>query len=254
MYDPAGPELLPTDTLPEKLSVRIGDEFLARVEELRLWLTDTDPNKPLDIFLHDLFAHLLSLPRFQPQPDLAGAAVCDWLVQTATRLRTAAQPMGLTTNQDIGATFIDGIYQGLVSANPPDLGEPPDPDGITISTIYGYLLAGRPAQVQVWLETAAGGWWDIPRQPLSNAFVLSQQRDPQAPWTMADDFAVRNQLLSRIIRGLTGRTSKGIIIANSDLDRRGARQDGPLWRALLPVLPLKTANKKRKTENGVASS
>jgi hypothetical protein len=55
---------------------------------------------------------------------------------------------------------------------------------------------------------------------------------------MADDFAIRNQLLSRIIRGLTNRTSKGIIIANSDLDRRGARQEGPLWRALQPVMPV----------------
>ena len=51
--------------------------------------------------------------------------------------------------------FIDGIHQGLVTANPPDLGDPPDPDGVTISTIYGYLLAGKPAQVQVWLEMAA---------------------------------------------------------------------------------------------------
>lgn len=238
LYDPAGPALLPVDILPEKLQERAGSEFLPRVEELRLWLENTDPDLPLDIFLHDLFARLLSTPRFQPQPDLAGAAVCDWLVQTATRLRTAAQPMGLTTSQETGAAFIDGIYQGLVSANPPDLGEPPDPDGVTISTIYGYLLAGKPAEVQVWLETGSSGWWDIPRQPLSNAFVLSRHRDHQAPWTMADDFAIRNQLLSRIIRGLTNRASKGIILANSDLDRRGARQEGPLWRALQPVLGL----------------
>jgi hypothetical protein len=236
LYDEMGPNLLPVDSLDETYYNRVGAEFLARVEELRLWLSEIDATVPLDIFLHDLFAELLSSSRFQAQPDLAGAGVCDWLVQTATRLRLAAQPMGLKTNQEIGSAFIDGIYQGLVSANPPDLGEPPDPDGVTISTIYGYLLAGKPAQVQVWLETAASGWWDIPRQPLSNAFVLSRHRDPQAPWTMADDFAIRNQLLSRIIRGLTHRTSKGIIIANSDLDRRGARQEGPLWRALQPVL------------------
>jgi hypothetical protein len=236
LYDPGGLALLPADTLTEKQRKRVGAEFLTRVEELRLWLAETDPGQPLDVFLHDLFANLLSSPRFQPEPDLAGAAVCDWLVQTATRLRTAARPMGLITNQDVGEVFIDGIYQGLVSANPPDLGEPPDPDGITISTIYGYLLAGNPVQVQVWLETGAVGWWDIPRQPLSNAFVLTPQHDATAPWTMADDFAVRNQLLSRIIRGLTNRTSKGIILANSDLDRRGARQEGPLLRALQPVI------------------
>jgi hypothetical protein len=52
---------------------------------------------------------------------------------------------------------------------------------------------------------------------------------------MDEDFYIRNQLLSRIIRGLTGRCTDGIILANSDLDRRGQRQEGPLWRALQPV-------------------
>ena len=143
--------------------------------------------------------------------------------------------MGLRSAAEIGRTFIEGINQGLVTANPPDLGDPPDPNGIMISTIYGYLLAGRPVRVQVWLETAAQGWWNIPNQPLSNAFVLAQSWDNQKQWTLDEDFYIRNQLLSRIIRGLTGRCTDGIILANSDLDRRGQRQDGPLWRALQPV-------------------
>jgi len=90
-------------------------------------------------------------------------------------------------------------------------------------------------RVQVWLETAATGWWDIPNQPLSNAFVLAQSYDPAQPWTMDNDFHIRNQLLSRIVRGLTARCSEGILLASSDLDRRGVRQDGPLWRALQAV-------------------
>ncbi|MFN2136110.1 MAG: hypothetical protein ACK2UK_09165 [Candidatus Promineifilaceae bacterium] len=242
IYDPAIPALRAVEEVDNNVRERIGIEFLERIEELRLWLGTIEPQKPIDIFLHDLFAQLLSQPRYQPEPDIAGAAVCDWLVRTATRLRDVAPAMGITAAADLGATFIDGIYQGLVTANPPDLGEPPDPQGVTISTIYGYLLAGSPVQIQVWLETAASGWWDIPRQPLSNAFVLAPDRDYDEPWTMADDIAVRNELLSRIIRGLSSRTGKGVIIANSDLDRRGARQDGPLWRALQPVLAAPQAN------------
>jgi hypothetical protein len=86
--------------------------------------------------------------------------------------------------------------------------------------------------VQVWLETAATGWWDIPNQPLSNAFVLAQSRASDEPWTTEEDFAIRNQLLSRIIRGLTNRCASGVILASSDLDRRGLRQEGVLWQAL----------------------
>ncbi len=239
LYSPNTGILLPLEQMPEKIQERIGLEFLERCEELRLWLANIPSNMALDQFLHDLFTQVLSQRRFQPEPDVVGAAVCDWLVRTATRLREAALPMGLQSSKQIGLTFIDGINQGLVSANPPDLGEPPDPDGIMISTIYGYLLEGQAMRVQVWLETAATGWWDIPKQPLSNAFVLTQSYEPNTAWTMTEDFAIRNELLSRIIRGLCGRCSDGIILANSELDRRGIFQEGPLWRALQPVIRVK---------------
>lgn len=232
--------LLPAGDIPDRLVERIGFQALGLYEELRRWLEAYDGRAPIDAFLHNLFAQLLSQPRFQPKPDIAGAAVCDWLVQAATRLRQSAAAMGLRSAAETGRVFVDGINQGLVTAHPPELGDPPDPNGLMISTIYGYLLAGEPVRVQVWLETAATGWWDIPRQPLSNAFVLAQSYDPDQPWTMEQDFAIRNQLLSRIIRGLTARCSEGIILANSDLDRRGVRQDGPLWRALQPVIRQKT--------------
>ena len=232
--------LMPVSELTEPHVARIGAEFVDLVEELRLWLGASNGSFDklsasrftLDIFLYNLFNELLAQPRFQPEPDLAGAAVCDWLVQSATRLRQSAAALGLHTPAAVGTAFIEGINQGLVTANPPDLGDPPDPDGIQISTMYGYLLTGKSVQVQVWLEAADQGWWAIPNQPLSNAFVLAQSRLRDEPWTSDDDFAMRNQLLSRIIRGLTNRCTNGIILANSDLDRRGLRQDGPLWRAL----------------------
>lgn len=237
LYLPEQGTLLPVAELPPALAGRVAGEIVALVEELREWLGQNGHGRfPPDTFLYNLFANLLARPRFQPEPDLAGAAVCDWLVRAASRLRQSAPPMGLKTPDEVGHAFIAGIYNGLVTARPPELGDPPDPDGMMVSTIYGYLLAGRPVRVQVWLETAATGWWDIPNQPLSNAFVLAQSRPADQPWSTDEDFAMRNQLLSRIIRGLTARCRDGIILANSDLDRRGQRQDGVLWRALQPVV------------------
>ncbi|HSG15737.1 MAG TPA: UvrD-helicase domain-containing protein [Anaerolineae bacterium] len=230
-------ELRDSSALPPPVAERLGPDLLERADALSAWLADEgDERHPLDVFLHRLFNDLLARPLFRPQPDLAAAAICDWLVRSAGRLLSAAEPMGLKTPSEIGRAFIAGIYDGLVTADPPELGEPPDLDGVLISTIYGYLLGGRPVEVQVWLEAAATGWWDIPRQPLSNAFVLAQSWPADRLWTMEDDFKIRNQLLSRIVRGLTSRCKNGIILANSELDRRGIRQDGPLWRALQPVL------------------
>ncbi len=226
-------QLLAGDTLPAGIADRIGPDLLQRVDILQAWLAEEGNGRhALDAFLHRLFNDLLAGPIFRSQPDLAAAAICDWLVRAAGRLLAAARSMGLTTEAEVGSTFINGIYNGLVTANPPEFGEPPDLDGVLISTIYGYLLSGRPVDVQVWLETAATGWWDIPRQPLSNAFVLAQSWPEGRPWTMEEDFKIRNQLLSRIVRGLTGRCRGGVILATSELDRRGLRQDGPLWRAL----------------------
>ncbi len=236
-YVPENGPWQPKEALSAKIVERVGAEMVNLVAELQEWLAENGNGRfPLDTFLYNLFAELLAQPRFQPEPDLAGAAVCDWLVRAARRLRQSAAVMGLATPAAIGRTFIEGIYNGLVTARPPELGEPPDPDGIMISTIYGYLLAGRPVRVQVWLETAATGWWDIPNQPLSNAFVLAQSRPADQPWSTEEDFTIRNQLLSRIIRGLAVRCQDGVILANSDLDRRGQRQEGVLWRALQPLL------------------
>jgi len=236
LYRPDAPALAPAEGLPERIIARVGAENVELAEELRLWLANRDRSESIDAFLHSLFNELLSQPRFRPEPDLAGAAVADWLSQAAARLRRAAAAMGLAGEAEAGAAFIDAVNQGLVTANPPDWGEPPDPNGIVLATIYAYLLAGPPARVQVWLETAAQGWWDIPRQPLSNAFVLVQSRPPEEPWTIEEDFAVRNELLARIVRGLTARCRDGVILASSDLDRRGQRQDGALWRALGPLV------------------
>jgi hypothetical protein len=236
LYRADGAGLLPAETLSPKLVERIGPERVERYEELRRWLEANGGEDTIDRFLHRLFNELLAQARFQPEPDVAGAAVLDWLVRSAARLRRAAPAMGLRGMGEMGAAFIEAVNQGLVTANPPDWGEPPDPDGITVGTIYAYLLAGEPVRYQVWLETAAQGWWDIPRQPLSNAFVLAQSRSPELPWTVEEDFAVRNELLARIIRGLAARARDGIILASSDLDRRGQRQDGPLWRALGPAV------------------
>jgi hypothetical protein len=237
LYEQNTPALKPVELVPELIQERIGIERLHLIEELRIWLNNNGSGKhSIDVFLSRLFNDLLALPRYQPQPDLVGAAVCDWLVRSAGQLHRSAKSMGINDQSQAGTVFIESIYQGLVSSSPPDLGDPPDPHGVVISTMYGYLLSGKPVRWQVWLDAGADGWWDIPRQPLSNAFVLTPHWQEDQPWTMSDDFAIRNQLLSRIIQGLVRHCREGVIIASSDLDRRGFRQEGTLLRALKPIL------------------
>lgn len=240
LYDSAGPALLSSNHLTAEQRDRIGTDSLERYDQLHDWLAtygeENNKSLGLDVFINRLFNDLLSQPEFVPEPDIQAGAVSDWLIRLASRLRRAAPAMGLDSPAAIGRAFIQGIQNGLVTAHPPDMGDPPDPDGIFIGSIYSFLLNDRVAGVQVWLETAATGWWDIPRQPLSNTFVLSEDWPEGEVWTLEDDVRIRNEILVRVIKGLCARCSRGIVLASSELDRRGVRQDGVLWRALHGVI------------------
>lgn len=239
LYDSTGPRLRPIESLTGVDAERIGPETVRRLNELQKWLTNWPGTEPLDRFLGHLFGDLLR--HFRPESDterpLRQAAVCDWLIKAAARFRRAAPALGLTELTEQGQVFINSIYEGIVTGTPlPELAQGPTEEGVTIATLYAYLLTGPTVQIQVWLEVGATGWWEIPRQPLSNAFVLAPGWDATRPWTAADSFALRNKLLARLTRGLCARCSQGIVLASSNLDRRGERQDGPLWRALAPLI------------------
>ncbi len=223
-------QLHPPPEISSEQGKRIGEESLAKYAILREWLTDNGGQHNLDQFLYRMFNEILGSRAFQPEPDLEAAGVLEWLVATANNLVNSAESLQLQTKSAIGNAFLTAINKGLITSQPPEMGDPPDPNGVQISTIYGYLLGGQQVDYQVWLEPAASGWWDIPKQPLSNAFVLAASYNPEKLWTITEEINIRNQLLARIVRGLTARCKKGIILANSDLDRRGQMQDGALWR------------------------
>jgi ribosomal protein S27AE len=238
LYDPAELRLGPTDSLTSTDVDRIGPQAVEQIGDLQRWLERWPGTEPLDRFLGRLFADLLNTPPFRlpggKHRPLRPAAVCDWLIKAAARFRHAAPALGLIELADQGKTFIESIFDGIVSGTPPPEadGPPSSEEGVIISTLYAYLLSGPPVQIQIWLETGATGWWETPRQPLSNAFVLTPGWDADRPWTEAESYAVRNQLLARLVRGLCARCGRGVVLASSQLDRRGERQDGPLWRAL----------------------
>ena len=240
LYDPQLGVFSDQSMLSEQQIDRIGEEPLEAVEQLRIWLErhgnrGPDPLQP-DFFLHRLFSELLSRPPFRQTPDMGQAAVCDWLIDMASRFRLAGDRVIEDSGEAVGLALVRGIYSGLVTSNPPAGGSGSEADveddGVFISTIQTYLLEERPVAVQVWLETSATGWWDLPRQPLSNGFVLDPRWSINQTWTLEDDARIRNEQLSRIMTGLCSRCSHGVFLATSDLDRRGARQDGPLFQAL----------------------
>ncbi|MEM8863561.1 MAG: hypothetical protein AAGD96_35080, partial [Chloroflexota bacterium] len=236
LYDQSSGLMNNRSTLTNQQIERIGEHHLDAAQILFDWLTAHgnrgDNSLTPDFFFHGLFSELLSRPPFRQTPDTGIAAVCDWLIQMASRFRQAGGRVISDDSETIGLALVQGIYSGLVTANPPAVGEPPNPDGVFISNIQTYLLEERPVPIQIWLETSATGWWDLPRQPLSNGFVLDPRWSINQTWTLEDDVRIRNEQLSRVVVGLCSRCSRGVYLATSDLDRRGARQDGVLFKAI----------------------
>jgi hypothetical protein len=243
LYDAGGPTLRNTDALSSTQVNRLGSPVVSDLSYLTHWLADWPGARPLDHFFRQLFNDLWENVRSGDHRDRrAGreAAVCDWLVDKARRFRQAAPALGLRETTEQARSFVSSIYDGLVTGKP--LPEPSvelaggDRPPILVSTIYAFLLDGPVVDYQVWLDAESLGWWNIPRQPLSNAFVLTPDWPVSRLWTEADSLAIRRELLARIVHGLSVRCRRAVLLASSDLDERGERQDGPLWRTLMPVI------------------
>jgi hypothetical protein len=243
LYDRDGPALRLTESLNATQAARLGSSTVADLTFLTSWLDSWSSTRPLDHFFRELFDDLWSKVRQAEDRNRFAereAAVCSWLAGKARRFREAAPAMGLVGSTEQAKAFVASIFEGLVTGDPlPErrlAGAASEDAPILIGTIYAYLLGGPAVDYQVWLDGASMGWWDIPRQPLSNAFALNPGWPPARLWTEADSFAMRNALLARIVHGLSMRCRRGVLLASSDLDERGERQDGPLWRALMPVI------------------
>ena len=243
LYDRDGPSLRPVDTLTASQETRLGKSVVADLATLTGWLENWPSARPLDQFFRDLFSDLWEKVRQSEQRGQSAereAAVCAWLAGKAERFRRAAPALGLGETTEQAKTFVAAIFQGLVTGDPlpAHRSEPlvQEREPILVATVYAYMLAGPVVDIQVWLDGASTGWWEIPRQPLSNAFVLTPGWPAGRRWTEADSAAIRNELLARIVYGLSMRCRRKVLLASSDLDERGERQDGPLWRALLPVI------------------
>lgn len=232
LYDATLGTLMPAQNLAPEVVERVGQEQVAAVETLRVWLAAREELAMGD-FLHELQQLLQKEPALRANGEQGAPDLAPWLGDLAARLQRAASAMKLKTTGQQGETLLQAINEGLISSDPLETGEPAQEKGVMVTTIHGYLLSQRTSRVQVWFDVSNPAWWDLPRQPLSNPFVLAPEWPSDRAWTMADAYHRRNEILSQLIRGLAVRCRHGVILAVSTLDQRGQRQDSPLWRALL---------------------
>jgi len=170
---------------------------------------------PIDHALALLASDVLGCTR----PSLE--SVCAGLVIVARRFAEAAPRFGFDTSL---ASFFAFIDSEVIAADDTAGALAP---GVTLTTPYGFLTAGRVAAHQFWLDVASPYWWDPPLLLLTNPHAIASG----ASLDIAHDEGVRGEVLGRVIRNLAARADDAIHALASSTGTDGQHLDGPLLAA-----------------------
>lgn len=237
-YDAGAGLLRPLDGPPgAELAGRLSEASLAGYETLRRWLEGchSTPVAPLDLFFRRLFGEVLSRADLHPE----SAATYARLISSAGWFRRSAPEMGMgaAAGEDPSQGYARMVEEGVVSSAHVVPMTQAGPEAVlVVAPVHTYLLEERLAKFQFWLDVGAISWWEPPHQPLTNPYVLSRRWSETQRWTEFVDFAARNRVLARLVRGLCSRATERVYLCWSEVEAFGQPGDGPLLRAAAQLL------------------
>ncbi|MCD6284292.1 MAG: hypothetical protein J7M39_00070 [Anaerolineae bacterium] len=230
------PELVSFDEINMDVQQRITFAFGERYERLRNWLGRyaSETPAPFDHFLSRLFGEMLSQPGYGFHRDLDGGRVAAMLIESVRKFRWIRPelPEGVALGQE----YVRMVRAGVIAAQYLMPWQAPDEDAVLLAPAYTFLLSNRPVEVQVWLNIGGQGWWERLYQPLTHPYVLSRRWLLGKVWTDADEFALRQRSLHRLVTGLVRRCRGVIYLGLSEFSEQGFEQEGPLLRTVQRVL------------------
>lgn len=230
-YDPAAARFRDPEALPSRARTRLGPALLERYRAFReRWdALGSAASLPWEQLLARLLGALLPGAARDPAVALA----CGQLLESARRFRYLYP--ALAGGDDAGRAHLELLRSGVVTAQ---YAVPQGPGaGVLLAPVHSYLVAGRPVRRQFWLDVGSIDWWEPPQQPLTNPYVLARRWPAGALWSDAADYYTRQVQLARVVQGLCERCTEGVVIAWSEWSTAGQPQEGPLLRALEPLLP-----------------
>lgn len=246
VYDPTGPAWRDPESLPQSVRLHLAEMDVGGIdnptplERYRAFFQRWQEAEQIAHPTHTLsWEHLLAylLSAFLPETarNPATATACAELFESARRFRQVF-PILYPGEEErmVGRRYLEMLRRGLVTAQ--YLVQEREVPAVLLAPAHTYLLAGRRVRRQFWLDVPSMDWWTPPQQPLTNPYVLSRRWPLNRPWDDAADYASRQAVLAQILRGLCNRCSEGIVLCGSELGTAGQFQDGPLWRALEPIV------------------
>lgn len=197
------------------------------VKLLGRWAERTKERGEIHQQLERLATHVLAPHQSHRRRELVRA--CYALATDARRFAEAAPRLGLEGPHI--TRFFDYVDSNVVAA---DAGADPADDSVLLTTPYAFLISGRVAEQQCWLNVASPSWWEPPLLMLTNPHALSGELSGR-PATFEDDDRIRGRILGRVIRNLAARCDGEIHTFASYAGSDGNPLDGPLYDSLLEM-------------------
>lgn len=206
-------------------------------DALRGWLMAyvEDGATELDHFFSRLFGEVLSQPGYGLHADYDAGRVVAELVESARKFRQTL--FGSEEDpSEIGRQYVSIVNAGLLAALYLASWRDEMTDAVFMAPAYTFLMRNRPVDYQFWLDVGSTGWWERLYQPLTHPYVLSRAWEPGNVWRDEDEYTHQQDILYRLMVGLTRRCRKQIILGMSDLGEQGYEQRGPMLRIFQQVL------------------
>ncbi len=199
---------------------------------------------PLDHVLARLFGEVLSQPGFGFYQDSDAGRAAAMLIESIQKFRWISAGhdgrgpglSDLPEGKSLGQEYLEMVQQGVIAAQYLELWQSEPEDAVLLAPAYTFLLANRPVDIQFWLNVGGQGWWERLYQPLTHPYVLSRRWVQGRVWTDADEFALRQETLLRLVLGLLRRCRHALYLGLSELSEQGYEQEGVLLRAFQRVL------------------
>lgn len=250
---PETPRLLPVQAFPRW--DRLGYAATTAYEAIRAWVTEQQAQQAQrllasPIVLLDRAIQTFLWPgREQPYAQVAAlrelmeTAQHYWEVAARLQADTAlltplpAARLPLPAAVQVLGNFIQLLRSGAVTANPYPVRQGVLAQGaVTLANVFQYRSSRRSHRWQFWLDAGSPRWLTGSDALYAAPLFLSTWSGET--WTTADQLALYEQRLQRILRDLLSRTGERLFLCHSDLATNGQEQMGPLLTLVNAALPV----------------
>jgi len=250
---PDTPRLLPVNAFPRW--DRLGYAATTAYEQILHWLEDQQTQQAQRVLASPIVLLDRAIQTFLwqgNQPPYAQVAALRELMETAqhywevaarlqaeTALLSPTPDTRLPTSDAVQvlANFIQLLRSGAVTANPyPVRQAGAAQSAVMLANVFQYRSSRRSHRWQFWLDAGSPRWLTGSDALFGAPLFLSTWSG--GAWTTADQLALYEQRLERILRDLLGRTGERLFLCHSDLAVNGQEQMGPLLTLVNAALPV----------------